>query len=714
MAFTYGFYNYDKNDSGDSKLYDAQQMSQIFDGIIEDGVYAHVGDRFNVTATGTGVKVGSGRAWFNHTWNYNDSDLTLTAPAAPTTGSRIDAVVIDINANRNARTNTIKWVLGNPASSPVKPTLEHTTLHNQYALAYVTRTAGTSTISDSDISNAVGTDETPYVTGVLESISASQILSDFTAQFNSFITSSTDRVTNLLTEWRYGYRDFIDGCNSEFESALHGYEIQVDDLISQKTTEFNSFLSQKTSDFNSFLNTKTTEFNSFISTKNNDFREFVNTKTAEFSTFLEDCESEFDSFLTNLSSRCDAEIKKYALVAEGYAAGTQDGTPTSIMPYFHNNAKYHADRAKESADKAEEYATHSPYIGANGNWFIWNVTAGEFIDSGVDASITVQIADVSMLATGETPRVTNTGTNTDPVFHLFIPYGVYISSIAKTGTSGLVDTYRINFTNGTNTSFTVTNGKSAYQSAKDGGYSGTEAEFNDELAMFKSYKDSAASSASTATTKASEASTSATNAASSASTATSKATAAATSATNAASSASTASTKASEASTSASNAASSASTASTKASEASSSATSAASSASTASTKANEASSSATTASTKASEASSSATNAASSASTASTKATEASNSAVLSESYAKGGTGTRTGEDTDNALHYKNLAKTYSENAEAVVGIGIATTSRAGIVKPDGDTMSVGTDGLIKFVGISDADWNQIEELLQ
>lgn len=39
------------------------------------------------------------------------------------------------------------------------------------------------------------------------------------------------------------------------------------------------------------------------------------------------------------------------------------------------------------------------------------------------------------------------------------PAGVGISSIAKTGSSGLVDTYTITFTNGTTTTFQVTNGE---------------------------------------------------------------------------------------------------------------------------------------------------------------------------------------------------------------------------------------------------------------
>ena len=79
MSLTYGFYN---SNAGDRK-YDAVQMSSIFDGIIHDGVYASIGDSFAVAATtGREITVGTGRAWFNHTWTFNDSAIPLTVSAA--------------------------------------------------------------------------------------------------------------------------------------------------------------------------------------------------------------------------------------------------------------------------------------------------------------------------------------------------------------------------------------------------------------------------------------------------------------------------------------------------------------------------------------------------------------------------------------------------------------------------------------------------------
>lgn len=236
-----------------------------------------------------------------------------------------------------------------------------------------------------------------------------------------------------------------------------------------------------------------------------------------------------------------------ALKSEGYAVGAQNGSAVSSGTYFHNNSKYYSEQAAASAQQAASWSAHPPYIGENGNWWIWNTTTGAYVDSGVDASITVQIADITMLDPSATPYVTNTGTDTDPIFHLFIPRGKGISSItktstsglvdtytitysdgttttfavtngngisaiSKTSTSGLVDTYTISYTNGTSTTFTVTNGKTAYQSAVEGGYPGTEAEFDTALGNFEQLASSAYTSAQNALASAQAAAGSATTA----------------------------------------------------------------------------------------------------------------------------------------------------------------------------------------------------------
>lgn len=91
-----------------------------------------------------------------------------------------------------------------------------------------------------------------------------------------------------------------------------------------------------------------------------------------------------------------------------------------------------------------------------------------------------------------------------------------IVSITKTGTQGLVDTYTITYLDGSTDTFQVTNGKPAYDYAVEGGYVGTEAEFETDLAKMKQYAAQASQAATSATNSATAASTSETNANSSA------------------------------------------------------------------------------------------------------------------------------------------------------------------------------------------------------
>ena len=57
-----------------------------------------------------------------------------------------------------------------------------------------------------------------------------------------------------------------------------------------------------------------------------------------------------------------------------------------------------------------------------------------------------------------------------------------ILKIEKTSTEGLVDTYTITYADESTSTFTVTNGKSAYDYAKEAGYAGTESSFAAQLA----------------------------------------------------------------------------------------------------------------------------------------------------------------------------------------------------------------------------------------
>lgn len=80
--------------------------------------------------------------------------------------------------------------------------------------------------------------------------------------------------------------------------------------------------------------------------------------------------------------------------------------------------------------------------------------------------------------------------------------------------------------------------------------------------------------------------------------------------------------------------------------------------------------------------------------------ASQAESWSTMSKSWAVGGTGAREGEDSDNAKYYAERAKESADKAESLSDIGIMTTEKAGIGKPDGTTITVDADGTMHSVG--------------
>lgn len=200
MAVSYGFYN---SVNGDRK-YNAEEFGSIFDGVIRDGIYMSIGDRFavKVAATGDAITVGTGRAWFNKTWTLNDSMLTIPVLASNVLFDRLDIVVLEINTSNAVRANSIKIVQGVAATQPQEPVLTNTNEVHQYPLAVLSRKSNINTIEQADISNRVGSDKTPFVTSILESVSVEELLVQWESQWDVWFTTKTTNYQNDFNAWR--------------------------------------------------------------------------------------------------------------------------------------------------------------------------------------------------------------------------------------------------------------------------------------------------------------------------------------------------------------------------------------------------------------------------------------------------------------------------------------------------------------------------------
>lgn len=199
MALTFGFYN---SLDGDRR-YDTVQISQIFDGIINDGVFQSIGDFFATKpSSGLSVTVGTGRAWFDHTWTLNDALIPLTVDAADPTLTRIDAVVLEVDSSELVRANSIKIVKGTAASAPTKPAMTNTDTLHQHPLAYITVKPGMTEVKASEIEIMVGKSECPFVTAILETTDIDVVFAQWESQFTAWFENvqaqlEGDIATNL-------------------------------------------------------------------------------------------------------------------------------------------------------------------------------------------------------------------------------------------------------------------------------------------------------------------------------------------------------------------------------------------------------------------------------------------------------------------------------------------------------------------------------------
>ena len=203
MSVTFGFYNALNHD----RKYDAIQVSSIFDGIINDGIYESIGTAMIVKATSYMViNIGIGRAWFNHTWTYNDSILPLTVQPSELVLNRIDTVILEVDSTRTVRTNSIKIIEGTPAATPVAITLVNNENVHQYPLARIYVKANATVITQADITNTVGTSECPFVTGIISTLSTDNLIQQWESSYEQWLSEQT---TSFNT-WFAGLKNELD------------------------------------------------------------------------------------------------------------------------------------------------------------------------------------------------------------------------------------------------------------------------------------------------------------------------------------------------------------------------------------------------------------------------------------------------------------------------------------------------------------------------
>lgn len=193
MAITYGFFNAIKQSNGTyDRVYNADQMSTYFEGLVSDGVYESVDDAMQVLAgTGMQVQVGAGRAIIDSKWLKNTAAYPLTINAAHVTLNRYTAIVIRLDLS--ARTISIVTKDGENATAPIKPTMTNSETVKEICLAYVYVGRDVTTITQANIedtrpdNNVCG-----WVTGIVQQVDTSKLFLQYQTAYEQQLQTMQD------------------------------------------------------------------------------------------------------------------------------------------------------------------------------------------------------------------------------------------------------------------------------------------------------------------------------------------------------------------------------------------------------------------------------------------------------------------------------------------------------------------------------------------
>ena len=190
--WTSGFFN---SVNGD-RVYNAEQMSNIFEGLITDGVYESVGDKLAVQQNnGMTIQIASGRGWFGKRWVNNDAPHLIELEASDVTLNRYAAVCVRVDTTDSGRTATPYIKYSDYATTPARPTMIRTETVKEYCLAYVYIKAGATAITASDIEDTrANTELCGWVTGLIEQLNSATLWTQWESLFNDWFKNLTDLI----------------------------------------------------------------------------------------------------------------------------------------------------------------------------------------------------------------------------------------------------------------------------------------------------------------------------------------------------------------------------------------------------------------------------------------------------------------------------------------------------------------------------------------
>ncbi len=240
MAERSGFFNAVNVNGVYDRTYNANDYSDNLAVVINNGVLRSNNDDLKVTANGMVATVGSGRAWINGHYYYNDTPLTLSAIVAPIGGSRYDRIMLRYDNSINERNVKIVYVQGVAGSTPAKPVPTRTSAIYELVLADIYVEANATSISVTD------TRSDQNLCGWVYSTSGDgSFFKSLDNEFNVWFGETKDTLASVTLFKRYNWRTVLTSATNQVQFNIPQFdentcfiEVYVNGLLDTEGVEY--------------------------------------------------------------------------------------------------------------------------------------------------------------------------------------------------------------------------------------------------------------------------------------------------------------------------------------------------------------------------------------------------------------------------------------------------------------------------------------------
>lgn len=222
-----GFYNAMNVGGVYDRRYNADDYKNVFAAFISDGVRRSGLNDLAVTASGLNISVGTGFAVCGGRWVENDTVLSLGAVTPPVGDySRVDAVVLRVNANEATRAASIVYRQGKAGSSPQPPTKDTTTGVTELILAYVTVAPSATSVTLTD------TRANAHVCGwITTPVGYDDYFASLDAQFETWFDSKKNTLASATLFKEYIWRSVLENSSSTVIFTIPQYDPTGVDIV---------------------------------------------------------------------------------------------------------------------------------------------------------------------------------------------------------------------------------------------------------------------------------------------------------------------------------------------------------------------------------------------------------------------------------------------------------------------------------------------------